>query len=516
MTPDAMRSALLSDWTPWLLGVLVLVLGAATLEGLVQTLRRPGSYDWRAYFASVADALLRRATDGLGLSLAAPLVAMAYEHRLSSLALDGPLPLLALFLLLELSYYGYHRAAHRVRWFWASHAVHHTPNQLTLATALRLGVTSKMSGTALFFAPLVWLGFPPLAVFGMLAFNLLYQFWLHAPWMPRLPAPLEWLLNTPAHHRVHHASNAQYLDCNYGGVLIVYDRLFGSFRAQQPGDVLRYGLTEPLFSHNPLRIALHEWLRLARDLRATRGWKARLRVLLGPPVALAVVLAAAPAHAGSWSGSLGLTSDRIERGLSQSDRNPSWDASVGWRSEPGFYVKLGAAGTRRNQYPGSDGYRLLPEAGWSADLDAAGDWRAGLALKAQVFPGAQAPRATGGGSYGTTEFAASLGWRVATLSLSRSFGDYLGLRERRSRGTTYVALDFELPLNDRFALVAGAGRLQVPDQDRYAYADWRLGLDAKLGATTLSLLASGSSADRRAWQQAGDGATVVAAVKWRF
>ncbi len=518
-----MQVALQPEWMPWLLGLLALVLGAATLEGLVQTLRQPGSYDWRAYFASVGDALLRRAVDGLGLSLAAPLVALAHEHRLSTLALDGPLPLLALFLGLELCYYGYHRAAHRVRWFWASHAVHHTPNQLSLATALRLGFTGKLSGTALFFVPLVWLGFSPLAVFGMLAFNLLYQFWLHAPWMPRLPAPLEWLLNTPAHHRVHHASNAQYLDCNYGGVLIVYDRLFGSFRAQRPGDVLRYGLTEPLFSHNPLRIALHEWQRLARDLWATPGWRARLRVLLGPPAALALVLAAAPAQAGSWFGSVGLTSDRIERGLSQSDRSPSWDASAGWRSEAGLYGSLGATGTRQNQYPGSAGYRLLPEAGWSGELDEGGEWRAGGALKAQLFPGA---RAAGGGAYATTELAASLGWRIATLSLSRSFGDYLGLREsplpaaaqreRRSQGTTYVALDFEVPLNDTYTLSAGAGRLRVPELDRYGYTDWRLGLDARFDALTLSLLASGSSAERGAWQQAGDSATVVLAAKWRF
>ena len=113
--------------------------------------------------------------------------------------------------------------------------------------------------------------------------NLLYLYWLHAPWLPRL-GPLEWVLNTPTHHKVHHASNPEYLDCNYGGVLIVFDRLFGTFADLRDDVPPRYGLTTPLRTHNPLRIALHGWLELARDLRAT-PWRAWPRVLLGPPAA---------------------------------------------------------------------------------------------------------------------------------------------------------------------------------------------------------------------------------------
>jgi sterol desaturase/sphingolipid hydroxylase (fatty acid hydroxylase superfamily) len=169
-----------------------------------------------------------------------------------------------------------------VRWFWATHAVHHSPNELTLAAALRLGWTGKLSGSAIFFVPLVWLGFPPFAVLATLGANLLYQFWLHAPWMPRL-GPLEWVFNTPTHHKVHHASNPEYLDCNYGGVLIVFDRLFGSFVALRADVPPRYGLSTPLVSHNPVRIALHAWLALAQDLRAASGTRARLRLLFGPP-----------------------------------------------------------------------------------------------------------------------------------------------------------------------------------------------------------------------------------------
>lgn len=267
---------------PWLLGLLLLVVAAALVEALVLHFVRRQAYDWRALAASLADAAGRRAIDALGVSVAAPLLLWCHAHRIADWPLHTPLQWLGLFLVHELAYYAYHRGAHRVHWFWATHAVHHTPNQLTLAAALRLGWTSRLSGHALFFAPLLWLGASPQAVFGILAANLLYQFWLHAPWMPRL-GPLEWVLNTPAHHRIHHASNPEYLDCNYGGVLIVYDRLFGSFVAERPDVPPRYGLSTPLNSHNPLRIATIGWLGLWRAVRRARGWRGRLRAVFGPP-----------------------------------------------------------------------------------------------------------------------------------------------------------------------------------------------------------------------------------------
>jgi sterol desaturase/sphingolipid hydroxylase (fatty acid hydroxylase superfamily) len=278
-----LRNAINPEWLPWFGALLGAMLVAATLEGLVLSWRHPGSYDWRAYFSSIGDAVLRRAVEALGLSVAAPLLAWAWQHRLTTLALDTPIALALLFAGMEFFYYWYHRTAHRVRWFWATHAVHHSPNHLSLATALRLGATGKLTGTALFFAPLFWLGFPPLAVVGTLALNLLYQFWIHAAWIPRLWAPLEWLFNTPAHHRVHHASNPEYLDCNFGGVLIVFDRLFGSFVAEHPDVKLRYGLTSPLHTYNPVRIALHEWVNLARDFMFAHSWRGRWQALFGVP-----------------------------------------------------------------------------------------------------------------------------------------------------------------------------------------------------------------------------------------
>jgi sterol desaturase/sphingolipid hydroxylase (fatty acid hydroxylase superfamily) len=287
MDPVALRDLLGPEWRPWLGALLAALLGAALVEGLVLSRRAALGYDWRAFAVSIADVVGRRVTDAastsLGLAFAVPLLGWLYQHRLATIEMNTILAFVLLFFGEELCYYAYHRAAHRVRWFWATHAVHHSPNQLTLATAMRLGWTGKISGTALFFAPLVWIGFSPMAVALAVATNLLYQFWLHTTWIPKLGRGFEWMFNTPSHHRVHHASNPEYLDCNYGGVLIVFDRLFGSFVEERSDLPLRYGLTTPLHSYNPLRIAFHEWLNLGRDLLQARSGRDIARALFAPP-----------------------------------------------------------------------------------------------------------------------------------------------------------------------------------------------------------------------------------------
>ena len=274
------RHALLA---PRHLGAIALVLLAvAVAEALLRRFvwRRPT--DLRGVAASLADALVRRGADVLGLTAVAPLPAFAHAHRLATIRMDSAAAWLGLYLLVEFVYYWHHRLTHRVRWFWATHSVHHSSNELLLASAIRLGWTGRLGGAVAFFSALIWAGFPPQAVFGLVAAGLLYQFWLHADWMPSL-GPLEGVLNTPTHHRVHHASNPEYLDCNYGSSLIVFDRLFGSFVALRPDVEIRYGLTTPVRSHNPLRIAFAGWLAMARAFRAARGARARLKVLFGPP-----------------------------------------------------------------------------------------------------------------------------------------------------------------------------------------------------------------------------------------
>ncbi len=186
------------------------------------------------------------------------------------------------FFAVEFAYYWFHRLSHRINWLWATHAVHHSANELTLPAAVRLGWTGVISGGWLAFAPLMLLGFPPLMVGLLLALNLLYQFGLHTEAIRKL-GPLEWVLNTPSHHRAHHASEEPWLDCNFGGVLIVFDRWFGTFVPEPDEGGLRYGLTDPIQSNNPFVIALRQWAIMARLFWAAYNAVDRWRIVFGKP-----------------------------------------------------------------------------------------------------------------------------------------------------------------------------------------------------------------------------------------
>ena len=235
----------MEDLVLFQLAATALILLISLAEALILQSRGPGSFDWSEAWLSVGDLIGRRVLALLPLSLAAPVFAWAWEHRLFTVELGGVAEFLLLFVGLEFFYYWYHRTAHRVRFFWATHAVHHSPNQLTLSTAFRLGWTGKLTGTGLFFTPLSLLGFEPKVVLTALSLNLLYQFWLHTTWIPKL-GWLEYVLNTPSAHRVHHASNLDYLDANYGGVLIVFDRLFGTYLPERDEQPCIYGLVKPM------------------------------------------------------------------------------------------------------------------------------------------------------------------------------------------------------------------------------------------------------------------------------
>jgi sterol desaturase/sphingolipid hydroxylase (fatty acid hydroxylase superfamily) len=259
----------------------LLILGAATIEAL-WLWRKNGRYDWRAYLASAGDLALRILAGLLPLGLAAGALDLVWRHRLYTMPMHSVAAILLLIVGQDFCYYWMHRADHRVRFMWATHSVHHSPEELNLSAAYRLGWTARLSVAPLFFAPLVLIGFQPMIVAAVLSLNLLYQFWLHATWLPKL-GPFEWLLNTPAHHRVHHASNPEYLDANFGGVFILFDRLFGTFRGEQHGIEIRYGLTHPIGSYNPLVIGTREWLAMARDVAGAKSWRAALASVFGPP-----------------------------------------------------------------------------------------------------------------------------------------------------------------------------------------------------------------------------------------
>lgn len=262
--------------------LLPLVLGAALIEGLVLSRVRHEGYDWKAWATSVADLAVRRLIALLPYSLAAPLVDLVYAHRLFTFDIDSVTSVLVLFVGLEFFYYWYHRASHTVRWFWNTHQVHHSPNRFNLAAAYRLGWLGKLTGSTIFFAPLSFIGFAPTTVLAALFLNLLYQFWLHADWIPRLGV-LEYVLNTPSSHRVHHARNPEYLDANFGGVLIVFDRLFGTYVAERADRPCDYGLVTPVTTYNPVVINLAPWIGMAKDLASARSPIEALHYLFGAP-----------------------------------------------------------------------------------------------------------------------------------------------------------------------------------------------------------------------------------------
>lgn len=210
-------------------------------------------------------------------------VALAYTHRLFNVPFTWWSFAIA-FVLEDVRYYWWHRIGHRSRWFWASHGVHHSSQHFNMSTNLRQSWTSQFSGLILMNVPLAFIGFNPAATGLAFAINLLYQFWIHTEMIDRMPRWFEWLLNTPSHHRVHHASNARYLDANYAGVFMLWDRLFGSFVAEERSEPPRYGLVKNLGTYNPVRIALHEYVSIARDcLQPRLTWRQRAAYLLAPP-----------------------------------------------------------------------------------------------------------------------------------------------------------------------------------------------------------------------------------------
>jgi sterol desaturase/sphingolipid hydroxylase (fatty acid hydroxylase superfamily) len=206
---------------------------------------------------------------------------LVYQLRLFTVDMTQWWAWVILFFADDFSYYWFHRISHSSRYFWASHVVHHSSMKYNLGTALRQTWTGNLSGAFVFWIWLPLVGFPPVAIMTMQAISLLYQFWIHTEHINRLPAPIEFVFNTPSHHRVHHGSDLEYLDKNHAGVLIIWDRMFGTFEPERQRPT--YGLTTNINSHNPVRIAFHEWVAIGQDIRRASSWRAALGYLFGPP-----------------------------------------------------------------------------------------------------------------------------------------------------------------------------------------------------------------------------------------
>lgn len=238
------------------------------------------SYTWADTLSNMTLAGLYQTSD----VLAALLTIVVYNAFFDIRLLDIPFnawSVALLFVVQDFFYYWFHRAHHRIRFFWCSHVVHHSSEKLNLSTAFRQSVTYPITGMWLFWLPIVLIGFPPETVIFAVGISLAYQFFIHTQAVGKL-GPLEWIFNTPSHHRAHHGCNSEYIDRNYGGILIVWDRLFGTFTEElAPPD---YGIPDQIHSHNPLTLNFHAWKAMLRDVSRPRLtlWQ-RGRLMFGPP-----------------------------------------------------------------------------------------------------------------------------------------------------------------------------------------------------------------------------------------
>nr|WP_137676896.1 sterol desaturase family protein [Parerythrobacter lutipelagi] len=273
------------DFSPTELAVPGFVL-LVLLEMLWAWKKRPEAYEQRDTLTSLAFGLGSTVAGALTGGFFLALFIWVWQYRLFDFgpewwAVWWAWPLC--FVLDDLKYYWVHRFGHRVRWFWASHVNHHSSQHYNLSTALRQTWTGFLTLGFAFALPLVLLGFHPLMIAISSGFNLIYQFWIHTEAIGKMPRWFEAVMNTPSHHRVHHATNPRYLDRNYAGVFIVWDRLFGTFEEERPDEErIRYGIVKQLGSFNLLWAVFHEWIGIARDMwRAP--WRHKLSYLLREP-----------------------------------------------------------------------------------------------------------------------------------------------------------------------------------------------------------------------------------------
>ena len=244
-------------------------------------LRRRGAFNWKDGFASMAMGLGMTASDIIAKLTGLAILMWVWQFRFFDLGVSLPVIVLA-FLIGDFKYYWSHRLAHRVRWWWMAHVVHHSSEHYNLTTALRQPWTNYITGAVIISVPMTLFGFHPLLIAFVGALNLLYQFWIHTEVIDKMPRWFEAIFNTPSHHRVHHGRDPEYLDTNYAGTLIIWDKMFGTFVAETKRP--DYGIVKKMESYNPITIAFAELVQIIKDA-FTPGLKfsERFKYVFAPP-----------------------------------------------------------------------------------------------------------------------------------------------------------------------------------------------------------------------------------------
>lgn len=249
----------------------------------IRVFRAKGSVPAKDSVVSIFLGLMSDPVNALSAFITLGLLSLVEPYQFQTLPLTWPVFALC-FVLDDLRFYIHHRIGHRCRWVWAMHMVHHSSENYNLPVALRQAWTKHFTGTMLLKIPLVLVGFDPVMVTLCGVLNASYQFFLHTETIDRMPRWYEAVFNTPSHHRVHHGANARYLDANYAGTLIIWDRLLGTFVAEDRAEPPVYGLVSNLGTYNPFKILAHEYLGIGRDvLRAGLSPLQRLAYVFAPP-----------------------------------------------------------------------------------------------------------------------------------------------------------------------------------------------------------------------------------------
>jgi sterol desaturase/sphingolipid hydroxylase (fatty acid hydroxylase superfamily) len=271
------------DWKQvFLVGMSPIFLLTFLIEWRVEHGRGRGSqFQWKEVVANLSLGAAYQVAEALmWIVVTGAIFLWVYSHRLFTISVNG-WTVIPIFVLVEFCYYWFHRSSHRVRWFWTAHVPHHSGEVMNFTTAMRQSVLNAFVGIFIFYLPPVWLGVPPAVVMFMLAVDLAYQYFVHTESIDKLPGWYEYLFDTPSNHRVHHGRNPQYIDKNYGGVLIIFDRLFGTYQKEE--EEVEYGIVRQVKSYNFLVLNVHEFVDMWRDVLAPGPLWQRLRHLWKPP-----------------------------------------------------------------------------------------------------------------------------------------------------------------------------------------------------------------------------------------
>ena len=280
-----------------------LFVGSIALEWFfVSRKKLAGRYETKDAWASMTMGLGNLISDLLMGFVSLGFLMWLWQFRAFDLGHAFPVILLAL-LAQDFIYYWKHRAAHLIRWFWSAHVVHHSSEHYNLSTALRQPWNNHFTGHVLLSTPLVIIGFHPILIGFVASLNLLYQFWIHTEAIDKCPKWFEAIFNTPSHHRVHHATNPRYLDSNFAGILIVWDKIFGTFVPELEGEKINYGVVKPIETYNPVKIAFVEMINIFKDA-SQKGLtlSQRFAYVLAPP---------GYSHDGSRKGSKQIKADYV-------------------------------------------------------------------------------------------------------------------------------------------------------------------------------------------------------------